>query len=356
MIHKVSWSVKQSRATLGALKTIATLHGTVPAARPEWELIEGVRVNILGQPRIGYEKLDCHTRPEQLAALMPQEEHRERAAQLIALMPFAVRPYLGSKTYIAEQYLNALGIDLHSLEDFLGARCKQSRSMEYCALRKMGRGIFPHKDEQGIDRELLKLVEEASGDQEQLARYKALKGYPKGSLGRSFWDFYAQFNWPLPGDPLWVSEDLTVRHDLIHILCDYDISIYGEFLVSAFVAGNSQRFNWMIAMLGFTPPYVSTGAQFRAADFFTAYRRGLNASKSLVDHWDFWPMMEHQVGDLRRECFCGKPEPEEAGYWNQSAETSSRVGNRRGEPLSEPVVLPVFGEGAGQQPRFSQEN
>ena len=136
---------------------------------------------------------------------------------------------------------------------------------------------------------------------EELARYESLKNYPKGSFGRAFWDFYAQFDWPLPGDPLWISEELTVRHDLVHVLCNYDISINGEFCVSAFTAGNSEHFNWMIAMLGFTPPYVSKGTSFHPKDFATAYQRGANATKSFVDHWDFWPLLNKQVNDLHKE-------------------------------------------------------
>jgi len=57
----------------------------------------------------------------------------------------------------------------------------------------------------------------------------------------------------------------------------------------------------MIAMLGFTPPYVSTGAQFHPDDFTRAYARGEDASRSFVDTWDFWPVLDHQVDDLRRE-------------------------------------------------------
>ncbi len=152
--------------------------------------------------------------------------------------------------------------------------------MEYCALRKLGRDVFPYQDPEGRYKEILKLLKDAEGDPAELERYKSLQGYPAGSLGRAFFDFYAQFDRPLPGDPLWISEDLTVRHGLVHVLCSYDISVNGEFCVSAFTAGNSECFNWMIAMLGFTPPYVSTGAQFHPDDFTHAYARGERASRS----------------------------------------------------------------------------
>ncbi|MEI9895437.1 MAG: hypothetical protein WDN28_16500 [Chthoniobacter sp.] len=216
-------------------------------------------------------------------------------------MPYATRPYADAKTYISEKFIEALGENMHRMEDFLGARQKHSQNMEYCALRKMGPDIFRSLDPDGEHKELAKLLKDAEGDPEEKARYQSLQAYPAGSLGRAFYDFYAQFDWPLPGDPLWISEDMTVRHDLIHVLCSYDISINGEYCVSGFTAGNSEHFDWMIAMLGFTPPYVSTGAGFSPADFTASYERGANASHSFVDNWDFWPVLEHQVGDLRTE-------------------------------------------------------
>jgi hypothetical protein len=301
MIHPPNWTPEQSKATLGALRAIATLHGTAPMSPDEAQLVEGVRLNILCHPECSDADESVHTKPEDLAAAFQDDEHKERAAQLIALMPYATRPYSDAKTYISEKFIEALGENMHRVEDFLGARQKHSKNMEYCALRKLGRDVFPNADPDGQYKEILKLLKDAEGDPEELARYKALQGYPAGSLGRAFYDFYAQFDWPLPGDPLWISEDLTVRHDLVHVLCSYDISVKGEFCVAGFTAGNSEHFNWMIAMLGFTPPYVSTGETFNPADFAAAYARGDNAAKSFVDNWNFWPEMEQQVGDLRQQ-------------------------------------------------------
>jgi hypothetical protein len=301
MIHPPNWTVEQSKATLSALRGIATMHGAAPMAPEEAQLIEGARVNILRCPAITDADEDVHIKPDQLAAVMQDDEHKERAAQLLALMPYASRPYTDGKTYISEKYIEAIGENMHRVEDFVGARQKHMQNLEYCALRKLGRDVFPYLDPDGEHKELLKLLKDAEGDPDELARYKSLQGYPAGTLGRAYFDFYAQFDWPLPGDPLWISEDLTVRHDLVHLLCDYDISINGEFCVTGFTAGNSERFNWMIAMLGFTPPYVSTGEAFHPDAFNAAYARGSNAAKSFVDNWEFWPLLEHQVGDLRTE-------------------------------------------------------
>jgi hypothetical protein len=301
MIHPPNWTLEQSKATLGALRAIGTLHGTAPVSPAEAALIEGVRINILHHPECSDTDENIHTKPDDLAAAIQDDEHKARAAELIALMPYATRPFSDAKTYISEKFIEAIGENMHRVEDFLGARQTHSKNMEYCALRKLGRDVLSNPDPNSQYAEIQKLLADAEGDPAELARYKSLQGYPAGSLGRAFVDFYAQFDWPLPGDPLWISEDLTVRHDLVHVLGSYDISVNGEFCVAGFTAGNSERFNWMIAMLGFTPPYVATGQAYDPADFAAAYARGDNASQSFVDNWDFWPEMEQQVGDLRKQ-------------------------------------------------------
>jgi hypothetical protein len=301
MIKPPSRTADQSKAVLSALTNIATLHGRAPADPAETALIDGVRINILQHPELSDADANLQLQPVDIAAAISEIEHRKRASELIALMPYAIRPYAEAKNIIAERYIEAMGENMHLLEDFAGAREKHSKNMEYCVLRKLGAEVYSKTDVDGQHQELLKILKEAEGDPDELERYKALQGYPAGSLGREFWEFYAQFAWPLPGDPRWISEELTVRHDLIHVLCSYDISVNGEFQVAAFTAGNSEQFSWMIAMLGFTPPYVSTGQQFSATDFFQAYTRGEKAKKSFVDTWDFWPQMAQQMSDLQAE-------------------------------------------------------
>jgi len=300
MLKPPDWTAEQSTAVLSALRNIATLHGSSPATPEETQLIEGVRIAIFEHSEETENQEDVHLKPDGLAAAVQDDEHRVRAAQLIALMPYAIRPFSDSKTYISEKYIEALGENMHNLEEFIGAREKHSKNMEYCALRKLGRDVFGTLDAETQKRLFDRLVADAEGDPAELDRYKSLASFPAGSLGRAFHDFYAQFDWPLPGDPLWISEELTVRHDLVHVLCDYDISIHGEFQVAGFSAGNSIKFNWMVAMLGFTPPYVSTGEQFHSDDFLAAYKRGAHATASFVDQWEFWPEMNQQLDDLRK--------------------------------------------------------
>src|SRR6202012_5071810 len=127
-------------------------------------------------------------KPDDLVAAIQDDEHKERAAQVLALMPYATRPFADAKTYISEKFIEALGENMHRMEDFLGARQKHSQTMEYCALRKMGRDVLGNPDPDAQSKELIKLLNDAQGDPAELARYKSLEGYPAGSLGRAFWD------------------------------------------------------------------------------------------------------------------------------------------------------------------------
>ena len=247
MIRPPTWTADQSKAVLSALTNIATLHGTVAADPAETALIDGVRINILEHPELSDAEANLKLQPDDIAGAVLDIEHRKRASELIALMPYVVRPYADNKIFIAERYIEGMGQNMHLLEDFIGARKKHSKNMEYCVLRKLGPEVFSRTDVDGQHQEMLELLKDAEGDPNELERYNALQSYPADSLGKGFWDFYAQFAWPLPGDQHWISEELTVRHDLVHVLCSYDISINGEFQVAAFTAGNSQLFNWMIA-------------------------------------------------------------------------------------------------------------
>ncbi|MBV8585739.1 MAG: hypothetical protein JO308_05585, partial [Verrucomicrobia bacterium] len=122
MLKPPDWTAEQSIAVLSALRNIATLHGSSPATPEETQLIEGVRIAIFEHPEETENQEDVHLKPDGLAAAVQDDEHRVRAAQLIALMPYAIRPFSDSKTYISEKYIEALGENMHNLEDFIGAR------------------------------------------------------------------------------------------------------------------------------------------------------------------------------------------------------------------------------------------
>jgi hypothetical protein len=86
--------------------------------------------------------------------------------QLIALMPYAVRPYFENKKIMAEKFIKAMDENMHRLEDFIGARLKHSKNLEYCALRKLGPDVFSND---GRCKELLnKLIKDQEGDPEEL--------------------------------------------------------------------------------------------------------------------------------------------------------------------------------------------
>jgi len=161
MIQALHWTTKQSLATLGALRSIATLHGKIPLTPKEHELIEGVRINILAHQEILDRSENPHTSIHDVVTVIKDSEHKKHAAQLFALMPYASFPYSDEKRKISEKYLEALNEQMHLVEDFVKARKKHNLHMEYCALRKLGRDVFPFQDPDGKHREVLKLFKDA---------------------------------------------------------------------------------------------------------------------------------------------------------------------------------------------------
>src|SRR5260221_1277979 len=148
MIHPKDWTAEQSKAALSALHNIATLHCTQPSTPEETELIEGVRINVLAHPELTEADENQHLHPDDLAGSVQDDEHRERVAQLGALMPYATRPYSDEKTYISEKYLEAIDENMHLVEDFIGARNKHAKNLEYSTLPKVCPDIFGTSDPQ----------------------------------------------------------------------------------------------------------------------------------------------------------------------------------------------------------------
>jgi hypothetical protein len=120
----VSWTAEQSIALLAALRSILTLNGTASCSDAETQLIEGVRRVVLQHAELTDAQLGQFPQPADLAAAITDPEHRRRAGELLAVAPYASRPFDNTKLHIADRFVEALGEDMHEMEDFNGARAK----------------------------------------------------------------------------------------------------------------------------------------------------------------------------------------------------------------------------------------
>ncbi|MFO0587329.1 MAG: hypothetical protein U0441_07315 [Polyangiaceae bacterium] len=149
-------------------------------------------------------------------------------------------------------------------------------------------------------------------NEEMAARYRALRGYAEGTLGRALFDFYTSRGFQFPGEKGGAPEGL-LSHDLTHILSGYDTDLHGEARVLAFTAGYQRQkvfgtllFVVVLAQhdIRLTPlaPSVKCGldSPHLVTEMVEAFARGARMTIDLSDGWDFWPLMDKPVDEVRR--------------------------------------------------------
>lgn len=151
-------------------------------------------------------------------------------------------------------------------------------------------------------------------DQALAARFHALEKLPEGTLGHGLWRFYRDNHFVFPGDRNGTPLPL-IRHDLVHVLAGYGTDILGEVRTLAFQTGFKREKPLMfmflllfqvqlgIQMVALAPGVGALTDFFDQPgvleDVFRAYGRGAEVNVDLLDHWDFWSVIDHPVEALR---------------------------------------------------------
>lgn len=151
------------------------------------------------------------------------------------------------------------------------------------------------------------------------ARYRALAGYPDGTLGKALFDFYSSRGFKFPGEKGGAPEGL-LGHDLSHVLGGYDTDIESEAKVLAFTSGYRREkvFGPLIFILvqgqhglRLTPlADAYTGLisrQHLVSAMVEAFARGSRMNVDLMGDWDFWAVMDQPVSELRRRYGIDEP-------------------------------------------------
>ena len=132
----------------------------------------------------------------------------------------------------------------------------------------------------------------------------------EGTLGHTFFLFYRDRGFPLPGEKGGFSE-LFVSHDLTHVLSGFNTDMDGEVNIAAFQAGMSRtEYGWEMLMemildyhLGLhftTAGFVEPGrGHFHPEEVLKGYERGLGCSVDLIADWDYWAVMDQPLAALR---------------------------------------------------------
>jgi hypothetical protein len=146
---------------------------------------------------------------------------------------------------------------------------------------------------------------------EVAARYRALSGYPEGSLGRAFFQFYAESGFPFPGEKGGAPEGV-VTHDLTHVIAGYGTDLTGETFTISFQAG--YRREGPFGGLLFTLLNIQKGVRLtKLAPAAThmldepgmpekvvkAWVRGAAVTIDLTKDWSYWDDMRRPLDEVR---------------------------------------------------------
>ncbi len=139
-------------------------------------------------------------------------------------------------------------------------------------------------------------------------RYRSLKNYAQGTLGRGYIDFIDKNGFSLPGE-IGGPPEPVVFHDCLHVLAEYDTSSLEETQIGSFQAGllNKQPMFGMFFMLAqfqlgiqVTPIAGAESNQVDPDLMLKAFVRGTFVNRDLTTDWDPWDDFDKPVVELRR--------------------------------------------------------
>ncbi len=152
-------------------------------------------------------------------------------------------------------------------------------------------------------------------DSELAARYRAWEKLPAGTVGRSTWTTSSATSSACRASGTAFPE-AGLYHDFCHVLGGYDTDPQGELQVASFTAGFKQTRPF------YSDPVCRADLQRRrerptdrrrlrplgvlgepgaAERMFAAVERGALVNTDLSDKWDYWPIVERPIDEVRRQ-------------------------------------------------------
>lgn len=306
---QISWTGEQATAYLAAMKAVALGH-----ARPELDAIEREMLNATAR-HVLHEDIDVDAltpiNPEQLAAAITEPERREQAVQFLVLMPYLDGVVDPQEVAKVDEYATALGVQPDTLMSLHQVRDKRMKRLLWdYSRRTFASGIVPGDGVFGKIGSVLESIHQYRGDASVARQYYKYESFPKGTLGRVFYDFYRARSFPIPGEKGSFS-DALVPHDLAHILGGFNTDMKGELDVAGMEAGMSDSsFGYEMLLevildfhlgIAFTTAGILEPAvgQFDPEGVMTGFERGARMNTDLMVGWDWHAVMGEKVTDLR---------------------------------------------------------
>jgi hypothetical protein len=140
-----------------------------------------------------------------------------------------------------------------------------------------------------------------------VARYSRLAALPSNTLGYAVYRYYQERDFPMPGQPKSIPEGWA-RHEVYHVLANYNTNLQGELLLAGFISGNTDELCLDILLpalvqlhagKAFVPGPVAEGILI-PDDFFQAVSRGAAMNIDLLAGWRLWDVAHERLEDLRQ--------------------------------------------------------
>ena len=226
------WTLPIVRGALGCLRAVPG--GPEPVQLDTLaavaELVAGAKVDVRELSSLS---------AEELAAAIPDLDHRRAAVALLVTMELIVHPVPNELDESVRAYADALGTDtpmLHAAHQFAEdhiAHMYEDIERQSWYTKETARRIA-----KGPMFEIIRSKIARHGRSRRsaiAARWRALESCPAGSWGRAVSDFYQEHSFTYPGEKGSIRE-VGAEHDWVHVLADYPPDPEGEIDVFAFIA------------------------------------------------------------------------------------------------------------------------
>ena len=310
MPEQLQWNEPEARLVLQAIKNVGTAGGVLSLPPITLEMIGAIQTHVL------HSEIDLQDLKIIAPAAYPDRispgSKRDQLIQILVLIPYVDMSVDPRMVEVVDDFAACLNVSPETLNDLHQVRDNHLRRLllNY-GRRSMGEFLMldtPSKFIRGV----ISAIHQAIGDPTVARRYQSLESFPKGSLGHSFFHWYRDRQWALPGEHKSTSE-LLVNHDCCHILGGFNTDTQGEMNVAAFQAGlftDGFGFESLLeVMLDFhlgksfsttTGLIAPETGQFIPDAAMAGYEKGLACNINLIQDLDFWGVAEEQVIALRQ--------------------------------------------------------
>jgi hypothetical protein len=307
----IPWDLSDAQALVGlrAMKAVALANGVF--ATEERELIDAA-ARALGLD-VNADDLEPAT-PEAVADAVPDETWRHRVLQAMVAMALVDGEATRDELAVIQRFSQTMNVGdpwVRNLERILDGhllRLRIDMARRIPAASKAFAETWKEEGLRGLWRLIQVLRKKGVSDPEIAWRYKQLGLLPEGTLGRAYWKHMTERRFAFSGEPGGMLERQN-HHDLTHVLTGYDTDPAGECQIAAFYAGyeGQDPFGFVFMVLVMFQLGIKLGPAEPAKmkldpeRVLRAMRRGAQINTDLTDHWDYWPLLDRPIDEVRRK-------------------------------------------------------